>query len=206
MNKRIFLSHSSQDKDSVRRLAEDLRRVGIEVWLDEWEIRVGDQISRKIQEGLKNTDYLAVWLTRASVASGWVEREWQAKFGAEIAAKSAIILPLLAEDCELPPLLVDKRYADFRRDYQYGLADLLQVADLRSWQNSIGINFALIMPGAFVMGSDDGEENERPGHKVSIPRPFYMGIYVVTQGQWKAIMCTEPWKGDIHVREGDSEC
>jgi hypothetical protein len=60
MNKRIFLSHSSQDKDSVRRLAEDLRRVGIEVWLDEWEIRVGDQISRKIQEGLKNTDYLAV--------------------------------------------------------------------------------------------------------------------------------------------------
>jgi formylglycine-generating enzyme required for sulfatase activity len=204
MNNRIFLSHASGDIGSVRRLAEDLKRVGIEVWLDEWEIGVGDPISQKVQEGLRNTDYLAVWLTREAVNSGWVEREWQSKFGAEIARKSAIILPLLAEDCDVPPLLADKRFADFRRDYQDGLVDLLKVAGLRSWGSNLGIKFALIMPGAFVMGSEDGEENERPAHQVSISRPFYMGIYVVTQGQWKTVMSSEPWKGDPHVREGEN--
>jgi formylglycine-generating enzyme required for sulfatase activity len=204
MNKRMFLSHSSQDKDSVRKLAEDLKRTGIEVWLDEWEIRVGDPITRKVQEGLKSTDYLAVWLTRSAVESGWVEREWQSKYGTEIGGRSAIILPLLAESCEVPSLLVDKRYADFRYNYQDGLVDLLKVVGLQCWENKLGIKFALIMPGAFLMGSEDGEENERPVHQVSIPRPFYMGIYVVTQGQWTAVMHTEPWKGDSHVREGEN--
>lgn len=203
MSNRIFLSHSSDDKEAVRRLAEDLKRTGLEVWLDEWEIQVGDFITQKIHEGLQTTNYLAVWLTRQAVESGWVQREWQSKYGAEIASRSTIILPLLAEDCELPPLLADKRYADFRLDYRQGLIDLLKVVGLQSWENKLGMKFALIMPGAFLMGSEDGEENERPVHQVTINRPFYMGIYVVTQGQWKAVMDTEPWKGDPHVQEGN---
>jgi hypothetical protein len=73
MSARVFLSHSSADKDAVRRLGEDLRRAGLEVWFDEKEIRVGDSIIRKIQEGLDNTQYLALWLTRGSVESGWVQ-------------------------------------------------------------------------------------------------------------------------------------
>jgi formylglycine-generating enzyme required for sulfatase activity len=104
----------------------------------------------------------------------------------------------------LPPLLVDKRYADFRHDYNQGLLDLLKVVGLQYWENELGIKFALISPGAFLMGSDDGEENERPVHQVSINKPFYMGIYVVTQGQWKSVMGTEPWKGQPYVREGDN--
>ena len=59
----VFLSHSSKDKDQVVRLATDLREAGVAVWLDEWEISVGDSISQKIQEGLKNYPYLAIWLT-----------------------------------------------------------------------------------------------------------------------------------------------
>ena len=41
----IFISHSSQDADGALRLAEDLKRTGLEVWLDEWEIAVGDRIT-----------------------------------------------------------------------------------------------------------------------------------------------------------------
>jgi hypothetical protein len=75
MSTRIFLSHSSKDKRDVRHLAEDLKGMGLDVWLDEWEILVGDRVTQKIQEGLKNTRYLAVWLTRHAVESGWVETE-----------------------------------------------------------------------------------------------------------------------------------
>jgi formylglycine-generating enzyme required for sulfatase activity len=176
----------------------------LEVWLDEWEIGVGQRITQRIQEGLAAATYLAVWLTAAGVKSGWVEREWQAKYATEIDTDSTIILPLLAEECTLPQLLRDKKYADFRTDYTTGLADLLRSVGLKRWENDLGAKFTLVTPGAFLMGSGQGEENERPPHQARIGRPFYMGTHVVTQHEWKEVMGTKPWKGDAHVREGDT--
>lgn len=127
---KVFLSHSSKDKAEVRRLAIDLREQGVDVWLDEWEIGIGDSISRRIDEGLHKADFLAIWLTESAVSSGWVDREWRAKFEEEISSNRTIVLPLLADEVPLPTLLRDKRYADFREDYAYGLSQLLSVSGL----------------------------------------------------------------------------
>lgn len=68
--------------------------------------------------------------------------------------------------------------------------------------NSINMKFRLIPTGDFFMGSPEDEEgsydNERPMHKVSISKPFYLGIYPVTQLEWKAIMgeTDSDWLGD----------
>ena len=40
----VFLSHSSKDKAIVRPLAERLRAHGLQVWFDEWELRLGDHV------------------------------------------------------------------------------------------------------------------------------------------------------------------
>jgi hypothetical protein len=45
----------------------------------------------------------------------------------EIESRKVIILPALIEDCELPHLLKDKRYADFRNDFDMGISSLLEV-------------------------------------------------------------------------------
>ncbi len=124
---KVFLSYSSRDKDDVRRLAKDLTDVGVDVWLDEWEILVGDRITQKIQEGLADSDYLAVWLTRHAVDSGWVKREWQTKYYEEASNGAVSVLPLLAEACEIPLLLKDKKYADFTGDYVVAINELLKV-------------------------------------------------------------------------------
>ena len=50
--------------------------------------------------------------------------------------------------------------------------------------------------GSFNMGSNTGEADEKPVHRVTIPKPFAMGKYEVTQGQWKAIMGNNPSKFD----------
>lgn len=79
-------------------------------------------------------------------------------------------------------------------------------------KNSIGMEMVLIKHGKFIMGSpktelgDGGKhiEDESPQHEVRISRDFYMGQTEVTQGQWKAIMGTEPWKGKENVQEGES--
>lgn len=122
---KIFVSYSSMDKPAVLQLSKDLERYGFGVWLDEWEIRVGDPIVQKIQEGIEQADYIAVWLTRHAVKSGWVQREWQARYDEVISGK-ILILPLLAEKCKIPPLLAERKYADFTSNYYEGLKELLQ--------------------------------------------------------------------------------
>ena len=54
------------------------------------------------------------------------------------------------------------------------------------------LEFVLIHPGVFVMGSDNGAADEKPAHKVRITKPFYMGRFEVTQGQWEKVMGANP--------------
>src|SRR4030042_792514 len=104
----VFLSHSSKDRDLARRIAKDLKNHSIKVWFDEWEIHVGHSISQMIERGLEKADFVAVLLTKHSVNSGWVEKEWQAKIGEEAAKRKVIILPLLGANCPIPALFGDK--------------------------------------------------------------------------------------------------
>ncbi|QDU60707.1 Serine/threonine-protein kinase pkn1 [Planctomycetes bacterium Pan216] len=71
--------------------------------------------------------------------------------------------------------------------------------------NTVGMKLALIPAGSFSMGSNSGPDGEKPVHQVHISQPFYLGKTAVTQGQWTAVMGTEPWKGEKYgeyVREG----
>ena len=58
--------------------------------------------------------------------------------------------------------------------------------------NSIGMKFRLIQPGSFMMGSDKGDDDEKPIHKVTLTKPFYIGVYEVTQEQWEKVMGSNP--------------
>jgi len=53
----VFVSHSSLDKPFVRRVERALRQNGVNVWLDERQIKVGHKISSRIQDGIDNSDY-----------------------------------------------------------------------------------------------------------------------------------------------------
>jgi hypothetical protein len=122
---RVFISHSSKDKEFVRQLAGDLTEVGHKPWLDEWEIQVGDCIVHAIGEGLAQADYVVLVLSQNSVESGWVEREWAPSYWDEIQNKRRILLPVMLNDCTIPLLLKTKKYADFRRSYAAGFAQLV---------------------------------------------------------------------------------
>ena len=70
-------------------------------------------------------------------------------------------------------------------------------APAKNFTNSIGMKFVWIPPGTFMMGSPK-EEIERQAnetqHKVTLTKGFYMGVYTVTQEQWKEIMGNNPSK------------
>lgn len=125
-NRQIFLSHSSPDKEFVRMLAHDLKRYGLKVWFDEWEIKVGDSLRKKISTGIVESAWLVVILSKNSVQSSWVQIELNAALAIELESKNVFVLPVMLDDCDIPLFLKDKLYADFRKDYQFGLQKLLE--------------------------------------------------------------------------------
>lgn len=66
----------------------------------------------------------------------------------------------------------------------------------KEFVNSIGMKFVLIPAGSFTMGCNEEKEscaqNELPRHKVTISKPFYMGIHEVTQENWQEVMENNP--------------
>lgn len=62
--------------------------------------------------------------------------------------------------------------------------------------NDFDIDFLLIPKGEFMMGAKENEigslANEKPLHLVKINKSFYIGRTEITQGQWKAVMGTNP--------------
>lgn len=110
----IFLSHTHADKPFVRRLKTALNERGVsDVWVDEAEIMVGDSLTQKIEEGLTKTRYFGVVLSPRSIKSRWVQKELETAISKEIETGSVVVLPLLYEECDLPPFLKGKLYADF---------------------------------------------------------------------------------------------
>lgn len=72
----VFISHASEDKDDVvRPLAEALREAGLKVWYDEFELRIGDSLRRKIDRGLGSSRFGVVVLSKAFFGKGWPEYE-----------------------------------------------------------------------------------------------------------------------------------
>ena len=65
--------------------------------------------------------------------------------------------------------------------------------------NGKSMKLVLIPAGSFMMGSPadekDRSDSEGPQHRVTISKPFFMGVTAVTQGQWSAVMGSRPWEG-----------
>jgi formylglycine-generating enzyme required for sulfatase activity len=65
----------------------------------------------------------------------------------------------------------------------------------KSFTNSLGMKFVYIAPGAFTMGSpsnEPGRDGDEKQHRVTLTRGYFLQATEVTQGQWKAVMDSNP--------------
>ena len=120
----IFISYSSKDSDFAHKLSNDLKSFGIDVWLDEWEIKVGDDIRKKVEHGITTYKYFGIILSKNAVASKWVDRELSAAYMKEIEDGNIFILPIMKELVKIPALISGKKYANFSQNYQNGFDNL----------------------------------------------------------------------------------
>jgi len=106
---RVFISHSHRDKPFAAILNKALRDAGVEVWIDEMEILPGDNIVKKIDQGLSSSDAIIVLLSKDYVSSKWAMQELSVFTARSISEEDIRILPILLEDCDLPIYLLPRR-------------------------------------------------------------------------------------------------
>jgi hypothetical protein len=121
-----FICHASEDKPFVDLIAAALDEYALDHWYDKREIKVGDSIVEKINDGLSDATHLIVILSAVAVGKPWVKRELSSSLMRQLGNRSIKILPVLREDCVVPPLLADIKYADFRTDFDKGFGDLVE--------------------------------------------------------------------------------
>lgn len=91
----VFISHASEDKESfVRALAEGLRARAVNVWYDEFELKVGDSLRRSIDRGLVNSRFGIVVLSSAFFAKNWPQYELDGLVTKETSSGGKVILPI----------------------------------------------------------------------------------------------------------------
>lgn len=122
----VFISHSSIDKPFVRKLATSLLAEGIPVWLDAWELNLGDSLLDKIYSGIDDSSALLLAMSKNSIASGWVNRELNAALTKEAQAGRVFVIPLRLDNSPLPLKVGDRLYADFSSSFSSSLSTLAQ--------------------------------------------------------------------------------
>jgi hypothetical protein len=109
----VFVSHAAEDKDEiVRPLAVALKSLGLSVWYDDFELRLGDSLRRKIDAGLAKSRFGVVVLSPSFFAKNWPQYELDGLVSREMNGEQ-VILPLWhkvtkAEVISYSPSLADK--------------------------------------------------------------------------------------------------
>ena len=93
----VFISHASEDKESfVKELANELIKRKVKVWYDDFTLKVGDSLRRKIDQGLANSRYGVVVLSEHFFSKEWPQKELDGLTAREIGGKK-VILPIWHE-------------------------------------------------------------------------------------------------------------
>ena len=129
----IFVSHASEDKEAVARpLAGLLVQAGLRVWLDADELRLGDSLSQKIDEGLAQCRYGVVVLSPAFFAKHWPRQELSALIARESSGRK-LLLPVWhgvdkAFIMRFSPILADRLGVDSARGLPIVAGEIVRAA------------------------------------------------------------------------------
>lgn len=91
----LFICHASEDKESlIRPLVDALRKENVEVWYDEFSLKIGDSIRRSLDKGLKQSRFGVVALSKAFFEKQWPQYELDGLAEREMTGKDKVILPI----------------------------------------------------------------------------------------------------------------
>jgi hypothetical protein len=120
---KVFLSHSTKDKQFVQTLAGELKAEKIEPWLCEVDIEWGQNFVAEIEEGLREADLTVLFWSPEAARSDWTRLEWTSVTAREISESRTRLGVVLLRKCAIPELLRVKHRIDARTDPEKGRQD-----------------------------------------------------------------------------------
>src|ERR1041384_12948 len=114
----VFLSHSAKDNAVVRELAARLQKDGIRVWLDEEQIKPGDNIPAKIEEGLEHSRVLVLCMSANAFGSDWAQLESGTFRFRDTLNKERRFIPVRLDDSPIKGSLAQFHYIKWSSDAQ----------------------------------------------------------------------------------------
>src|SRR6185295_19144974 len=109
----VFLSHSSKDKAVVRSIAERLRADGLRVWFDEWGLKPGDNLPKKLDDGLEESRVLVLCMSANAFGSDWSQLENQTFRFKDALNKERRFIPLRLDDARIKGSLAQFLYINW---------------------------------------------------------------------------------------------
>ena len=88
----VFISHASEDSAAVARpLRDALTRLGVTVWLDEAQMRIGHSLRRKIDDGIRSSRFGVVVLSESFFRKGWTNHELDGLVTRTVAGEQSLL-------------------------------------------------------------------------------------------------------------------
>ena len=88
-----FISHATEDKDTiVSRLADALEKLKVKIWYDEFSLKVGDSLTKSIDEGLNKSRFGIIVISKKFLEKRWTDYEYRSLLSKE--ENNKVILPI----------------------------------------------------------------------------------------------------------------
>ena len=155
----VFLSHSAKDMPVVLPLAERLRADGLKVWFDEWEIKPGDSIPAKIEEGLEHSRVLVLCMSAHAFGSDWAQLEAGTFRFRDPLNRERRFLPLRLDDAPIKGSLAQFLYINWRpaereQEYEKLLKACKKISDLAESSAQEEKGWSLVRAGEVSLDRD----------------------------------------------------
>jgi hypothetical protein len=121
---KIFISHSWEDTDISRKLAEYLKRDNAEIWIDYARISGGDSLPEVIGKAIEWCDTMVLVWSKSAANSYYVKEEWTCAH-----TNQKRIIPCVIDNVKLPTILSSRLYIDFG-DFEKGYRALARALRL----------------------------------------------------------------------------
>lgn len=122
-----FISHRGSDSPQAERLARALRDKGFDVWLDLDEIKPGDSIIARMNEGLERASHLLLLYSDDATEGAWMDREWLSFLARQLNGADVKVIPVRIGRSLGPALLADVKYVDLVTNWSAGVRALEDV-------------------------------------------------------------------------------
>ncbi len=109
-------------------MATTLNFCSVDVWLDDWELEVGQSLTDEIAKAMDESQYIAILITENYNKTVWTKTEYKKALAREQKERRTVMLPLIVGEAEIPDFIEDKVYIDLRTDYFSGIMQLVGMA------------------------------------------------------------------------------